>query len=76
MFKAREATQYLYEKYGIKISPYTMAQWRCQGKGPEYFKLPGSSICWYTSQALDMFVNAATEFKPNAVEQKQEANYG
>jgi hypothetical protein len=50
----REASAYLYDKYGIKRSPATLAKQRCIGGGPAYHVI-GERHVSYTEPALDTY---------------------
>jgi hypothetical protein len=56
LMRTKEASVYLDEVHGVRLSPATLSKLRCVGGGPVYFKdgkFPG-----YTAQGLDIFAVA------------------
>lgn len=49
----REASAYLTQSEGVKVSPGTLEVWRCNGRGPEYRKV--RSRVYYEPAALTAF---------------------
>lgn len=54
----REASEYLFEKYGIKRSANTLAKLACVGGGPKFRKVGRGVI--YDQAALDAFAKDIT----------------
>jgi hypothetical protein len=54
----REASAYLFEKYGHRFAPSTLAKFACVGGGPEFRKVRRSVI--YDVAALDAFAGEIT----------------
>ena len=52
-YDPREASRYLQEVLGIRITPGTLNTWRSQGRGPQYKKI--ASKVYYEQSALDAF---------------------
>jgi hypothetical protein len=63
LLSVKDAKNYLRETYGVKIAEATLNQWRHQKKGPRYMKLPESNRVFYSQEALDAFIGAATEVR-------------
>jgi hypothetical protein len=38
----------------VRLAPQTLSRWRCEGRGPDYFKLGGK--VFYGRQDLDAFI--------------------
>ncbi len=58
MFNTKDAVRFCKEEFGWRSSPNSWTQWRCQGRGPEYFRLPGSNRVFYTEESLRNFIQS------------------
>ena len=63
LLNQRQASDYLQNRFGVSISPNTLAVWRCQKRGPVFLKLSGSSRVFYRTEDLDAYIESAIRVK-------------